>query len=319
MRRRLALLAFATGLLGCAAETPAVDPAPPVRLRASIDRPAAAIFDPIALVVRLDYAPGVVPELPEGVPPVEGLTVSAATEDGPELVDGRNVIVRTYALHAEQPGSYIVPAFTVPYVLPDGARGEAATARLFIDVASMLGAGEDDLSALRPLKPPVAIPRDYTAVGLIALGVVLGLALAALVFRQWLRRRAAGTARAAPRQPAHVTALNALAQLERSPLLAQGRVRDYLYGLSDILTAYLEGRFGVQAVASTSEQLLRLLADQPALPGETRALARRFVAEVDPVKFAQVPAAVAQAETWTVRIRRYVETTKPTAELERAA
>ena len=319
MRRWRAALLCAAVVAGCGAAPDSEQPLPPLRLRAGVDRAAATIFDPITLIITVDYAAGVVPELPAALPPAEGLTITGAGERGPDLRDDRHVITRTYELHAEHAGSYIVPPFTVAYTLADGTQAAASTPRMFLDIRSALGEGESDLSALRPLKPPLPVPRDYTAYVLVALGLLLGLALAALAFRYWLSRRRVRAAAPRPPRPAHETALNALAALERSSLLAQGRVREYAYTLSEILTAYLEGRFAVPAVASTSEQLLRMVAEQPGLPADTRPFVQRFLADADPIKFAQAAAATDVVQTWTVRIREYVEATRPRPELERAA
>lgn len=319
-RYTLGILGAALGLaLGCRAAPAPVADLPPLRIRADVDRATANIYDPITYVVRVDYADGVAPELPEQAPAVAGLLIDDAREVGPELLEGRSALTRTYVLHAEQPGNYIVPPFTVAYTLPDGTKAEATTARLFLDIASVLGEGSHDLSALRPVKPPVPVPRDYTDAWLVGLGIVVGLLVAAALIAFWLRRRGRRTEAVAPPRPPHEVALNALAALERGTLLAEGRVREYVFALTEIFSAYLEGRFGIPAVASTSEQLVPLVRETPGLPPDTHALAQRFLTDADPIKFAQAPAAMHLAEAWTADVRRYVESTRPDVELEAAA
>lgn len=317
-KRPVALAALL--LLGCTAGPPAPPPEPPLRLRSVLNPTEATIYDPITVVVRVGYADGVVPELPDTPPVPEGLTLDDAQESGPDIAGDRRMLTRTYVMHATQPGSYIVPALAVAYTLPDGTQAEAKTPRMFVTVASLLAEGEPDLAALRPPKPPVAVPRDYTPVVRVAVAGLAGALIAGilvyLALRYW-RREAAATA--PPLVPPHEAALNALAHLERGPLLRQGRVREYMYGLSDVLCNYLEGRFGVAAVASTSEQLLHTVHAAQGLPRETTVLVKRFVAQADPIKFAHTDGAVPTAEAWTRDIRRYVEHTRPDPVLETAA
>lgn len=321
MARLLALALALTVAAGCsrAAEAPQAD-LPPLRLRAQVDHTDATIYDPITLTIRVDYAEAVTPELPEAPPVPAGMELDKANETGPDAVDNRRVLTRTYTMHATHPGSFIVPSLTVAYTLADGTKADARTPRMFVTVKSLLGEGKPDLAALRDPKPPVAIPRDYTTIYGIVAAVAAGTFLGAALLALWLRRRRTERELAPePALPPHEAALAALARLERGPLLAQGRVREYVYELDEVFRAYLERRFRVPAIASTSEQLLDAVRAAPRLPSDTSVFVKRFVRETDPIKFSDARGDGARVQQWTRDIRTYVERTKPEPELEVAA
>jgi hypothetical protein len=82
-------------------------------------------------------------------------------------------------------------------------------------------------------------------------------------------------------------ALEALAELEASPLLAHGQVKEYHIAASDILRTYVEERFRVEALEMTTREVLQGLADIGA-DASFRVGLRNFLEACDMVKFAKV-------------------------------
>jgi lipase chaperone LimK len=66
-----------------------------------------------------------------------------------------------------------------------------------------------------------------------------------------------------PPVPAHVTAFQALEELERADLITKNQFQDYYLELTEIAKAYIEGRFGVPALDRTTDELRRDLERPP--------------------------------------------------------
>jgi hypothetical protein len=102
----------------------------------------------------------------------------------------------------------------------------------------------------------------------------------------WLRRRRDRVAAVpeAPPIPAHEIALAALDRLAAQRAVGDAAVRRFYFALSEIVRAYIEGRFGLNATDLTTEEILRR---SIALPLRRRPPGlRAFLHDTDRVKFA---------------------------------
>ena len=80
--------------------------------------------------------------------------------------------------------------------------------------------------------------------------------------------------------------MEALRQLEQEDLLRQGRAREYVFRLSDILKRYAGRRFGMHMQEFTTEEALGWLRASD-LERPVRSGAEWFFTTSDPVKFAR--------------------------------
>ncbi len=116
-------------------------------------------------------------------------------------------------------------------------------------------------------------------------------ALAALTtFVIWLvrRKRKPGQVKTTvePEKPAHVRALLALDHLDKKKLWQQGFVKDYQSGVTDIIRGYIEERFGVPAMESTTDELIAALRLSSMNAAQREQLAN-LLRMADMVKFAK--------------------------------
>lgn len=90
------------------------------------------------------------------------------------------------------------------------------------------------------------------------------------------------------RIPAHIIALQALADLLSSDLFLQGEIKLFYQKISDILRVYIENRFGLQAPERTTEEFLQELQSNKVLPEEYNSILKAFLNHCDLVKFAKL-------------------------------
>jgi hypothetical protein len=240
-------------------------------------------------------------------------------ESEPEVTgDGLRKTFRVRLQHFA-PGPAEVPSFSLTYVDPAGAVHTVAVPAIAFTVDALL-ANEPDPER-KPEDPPISIEYPNTLAETVIVSVLattLALVVLGLVLRRVLRRRR--PARPVPAIPPHVLALEALAELEKSELLDEGRVQDYYLQLTEIAKAYLERRFGVPALDQTTEEIRRwLLREAAQVEPLTPSELIDFLQRCDLVKFARMHPETDESHADLGFVRDAVERSRPRAEPPRPA
>lgn len=297
----LALMLCSAVAAPLAAQTPT--------LRSSIDTTRITVGDRIQMTLAVEHAPGVRVVWPDSLN-VAPFEVLAARAEAP-AARGETVVSRAVlTLTTFELGELEIPSFDVPVEGPEGTE-TLRTDPFGIEVVSV---GLDEGDAIRGIRGPLAIPLSPVFVGL---GLLLVLLLLAVAFWAWRRyggragREAA--ALALPPRPAHEVALEALDALERSPMLVEGRVKDYHVALSEIARRYVEARFHVRALEMTTREIRQGLARSSA-PPEFAAVLGPVLDRCDLVKFAKVRPSADAARELVDEVRGLVESTIPRPE-----
>lgn len=291
--RRSGAVRWAGGLLGaalrCAALSlalgvSAVSASAQSTLRTSVDTTVITVGDRVTMTISVDHAAGARMQLPDSidVAPFEVLEARALPDETTD--DGvRSTVALT--LTAFELGELEVPPVTVDVVAGDGTVETLETDRYGIEVVSV---GTDESGDIRGIRGPLGIPISSWVV---ALWLIVPLLAAVILY--FLVRRLRPKGEEAPRatlgplpRPPHETALEALAALESSSLLEEGRIKEYHIAASDILRTYVEERFRVEALEMTTREVLEGLAEVGADP-PFRVGLRTFLEACDLVKFAK--------------------------------
>ena len=328
MRRRhsfwmaaLALLALGAALAPHAVraqEAPAAAAGSPAA-RLEVTPSTARIGDPISAKL--------VVELPEGSriepPPLEAsfgkFAVLSGAWSGPESAGAVARWTWTGQLAAYETGTLSIPAVSFQVL---GAAGASALASepVSVTIESILppdtGAGDATSSAeIADLKPPASIAPDYSRLRT-ALAIVAAL-LAAAALAWWLNRRYAGRLAAVPapedpfrRIPPHQWAYEELQRLLERRLPESGQAEEFFAELSRILKRYLSGRYRVDLMEHTTEEVVPLLG-QAGAPATPVAEGRALLLRCDLVKFARERADTESCRAALAEAYRIVDRTKP--------
>ena len=188
-----------------------------------------------------------------------------------------------------EPGDKPLPAISLRVVTKDNSIGTVKTEPRPYKVQSLL-ANEPNAQPKVETKP-VAVQEDnylpiYIAAGLLAAAVIAGLTL--LISRYLQRRRRAAIPPPPPRPPWEI-AVEALQELGRKkqPMLDAGQGAVFVDQLSDIVRAYLGGRYGFDGLETTTDEMLQMLKQRNASLGFTQEVGQ-FLGRCDLVKFAKV-------------------------------
>ena len=300
-------------LAGCAAEqaqSPPAEPKPPVEARAAVDRAVATTGDLITYRVTVEHDAGYEVEVPEPGAEIAGFRIVDVGREEPKERAGRITVERWYRLRADLVGSYVLPPVTVEYRRTGAAgEGEAATgtvqtSAIFVEVASVLPEGGDatDIRDIKPLrKSPSRVPWGWIVGGALGLAAIA----AAVVL---LRRRHAAVA---PPQPPHELAFRALDALRGADFDDPAAVRRFYFAISEVVRAYVEGRFGLNATDLTTEEIVVGLEGLPGLPPDPERELETFLSHTDQVKFAAHRPSEEEIRGTYERALGFVESTRP--------
>jgi len=173
-----------------------------------------------------------------------------------------------------------------PQAIPGDAdtAGQGQPAETVQDAEASSGAAS--MTDIHDIKPLVAVPVPvspavialWTAIILLAAGAVLG------GWYLWKKRGKTPVEEIEAMLSPEDAALSQLKAL--SPDTAQGRI--FYFRLSAILRQYLQGRFGIDGLEMTTEELLPHV-EAMTLDRDLKRDMKRFLISCDPVKFAGAP------------------------------
>jgi LPXTG-motif cell wall-anchored protein len=212
-------------------------------------------------------------------------------------------------------GFYSIPPIPFYYrVLPDTATRVAETRMLLLEVSTV---PVDTTRAIKPIKGPIRVPLSFRDI-LPWLLLVLGLAaLIALVI--WYLKRRKKDAPLFNLIPTvvlkpHEIALASLGELRQKKIWQAGRFKEYHSELTDILRKYIEERFTVRALESTTDEIVEGLAENGGVRKENLDQLRRILVLADLVKFAKArPVGGENEESLSLGIQ-FVNETIPAAQ-----
>jgi hypothetical protein len=171
---------------------------------------------------------------------------------------------------------------------------------------------------VKPNPEPRPQREDWPLARQLTIGVVIGIVVgivAAWLLRRWMKRP-----RIVPVTPPKlpwIAALEELAAIRRSSLLADGKSGEYFDRVSDCVRKYLGARYGFDGLESTTDEILLTLGRVRPKIGESGGdpeilhTVQAFLADCDLVKFARLVPAEQDCLDALVRGERIVVATTP--------
>jgi hypothetical protein len=274
----------------------------PAEMRAAVDKGFVKPNEPVAFELQVEHNPDIevsVPELPETF---GGLQVIARSTGPTRSMEGRIRQTLHYTLQSDKEGAYILPPVQATYSRQGGEKKALQTQTVYVQVSL---ATDPAPLALHDIKPLQHTP-SYRRWPLILVGLLATLALLVFVVL-WIRRRQKPNVHYVA--PAHEVALLALHRLQQETPHQADAMRRATYAASEIVRAYVEARFKVNATDMTTEEIFAGLPDLVDLQAEERLRLKEFLAEADRVKYAGFVPDPDQMHQLFDRAERFVQST----------
>ena len=203
-------------------------------------------------------------------------------------------------------GHWAIPPFTF---MVSGSPRE--TRPLLIEVRNV---ALDDPKVQRPAKTIYEVPfsigywiRAHLVELLAGLGALV-LIIAGLFYLTRKRKTVPAPVVEAPMEPVHLRTLRSLRELDASRLWQQGEHKAYHSRITDLLRSYIEERYQVPAMESSTDELLQELGVSP-MNNEQRTHLENMLRLADLVKFAKAKPTPAENEQMMAGAIRFVEAT----------
>ena len=162
--------------------------------------------------------------------------------------------------------------------------------------------GEADLKPHRNIDRLPPLWPYYLAFGSAGLLILL----IAIIYLIRMNRRP----KPAPFVPADVRALNALDTVR--PLISEAKAREFSYRASEIIRAYIEERFGIEARNRTTREFLALaVRPESTLPSKYEGSLNEFLHYCDLAKFAKQVMQPKQLESMFDSAKQFISDTRP--------
>lgn len=272
------------------------EPSTGVQVTVTLGPGVFTVGDVIPLHLLVQYPSDFQVQLPPLGPLLGNLEV-LKEERKEEDLNGERRLQVLLAVTAFAPGSHDVPSIPVIYRDAGGGQGEAMSSPLVVSVGSVLPAGP--LSGdIRDLKPQVDFPLGVTP--FLPLAPWVGGSLAAALVAYLLAHVAAERLRTLKRGEAPPTAqevaLRELKRIESLEILKKEDTKALFSLVSRCVRQYLESRYSLRALSSTTEELRHEMARRQVDRWQAR-MVYGLLTECDSVKFGEYQPARSRAES----------------------
>lgn len=178
---------------------------------------------------------------------------------------------------------------------------------------SVKGLNPDSLE-VAPIKPILTEARNLSdyLIFIYILGAILFMSIAYWLFNKWNTSKKNAQMEPAVEQvaiPAHEKAIKALQQLRREELWQKGEIKEYQSRLTFIIREYLENRYDVHALESTTDEIVKNLSSSELEMNDINAL-KRILQVADLVKFAKARPDESVHDTFMNEAEEFVQRTQ---------
>lgn len=228
--------------------------------------------------------------------------------DDPQLILEQEIRLTSF-----DTGFHVLPPLRLVYEL-EGRLDTLYSNDLGLRVSTLPVTEQNELRDIKPIiEEPVKL-IDFLP-HFSGLGLVLLVIVAMLFFRRRRRALPTGSLPPPPPLPAHELALQRLAELEASQLWRKGEAKEFQSELTYTLREYLENRFRVRALESTTGEIDRELSRRPEL-ADWRAKLLELLRLADMVKFAKATPPEHVHPEGLAAVRAFVNATRAPEEVE---
>jgi hypothetical protein len=219
---------------------------------------------------------------------VEVISVSAIDTTFPDKSNSSRVYQHQQLLvSVYDSGYYAIPPFR--FVINKDTAHPAYTDPLFLEVHTV----PTDTSAakIKDIKPPFTEPFNwkwYISFLYWGLGIAALIALIIFLTLYFSRKnRQVIVEPEKPKIPAHITALAALEKIRDEAIWKEGRVKEYYSAISETIRGYIEDRFNVRALESTTDEIMLAFRSQ-VVDQQSKEKLQQLLTLSDLVKFAKM-------------------------------
>lgn len=193
-----------------------------------------------------------------------------------------------FVVSAYDSGYFAIPPFK--FIVNDDTANPYLTEALFLEVNTVPTDTTD--ATVKDIKPPFEEPFDwkwYLPTVYTIGGAILILALIIFIIMRLTRKKPETIVERKPDIPPHILALEQLEKIKAEQIWKEGKTKEYYSAITDSIRLYIEGRFGIQALELTTDEIMRAFKSQ-VVDSLSKEKLQQLLVLADLVKFAkQIP------------------------------
>ncbi len=310
MKRRIMILLAAIVLL----VTPVR--ADDFKVTAAIDSVAMFIGDQATLMFDIEQQKGMKVQLPELTQDILGkLEIVDMLKVDTVLIDGDNMVLR-YGYKVTAFDSTLVFVAPLPFACGGDTQYSNAVTMKIVDVPI-----DTTQMAIADIKPVEDAGTDYYMIYMI-IALVLGLALVGVgvyYLVRYMRKKEEGAEEEEyvdPRTPYEI-AFDSLSDLKSQQLYQKGKTKEYYTELTDILRTFFSNNYMIDAMESTSNELLSELKNVNVIKANKEYIAtvKDVLTQADLVKFAKYEPEDKDCDSTYAKVERVINIDKASADV----
>ena len=284
-----------------------------IQVNARFDSTAILIGDQIILHIEMERQKDVrvqfltwMNAIPRNIEIIEVYPIDSVQMSGGMVRLEQKILITSF-----DSGRHVLVPICFPFVA-DGIADTIATRPIFLDVYTI---PLDDSQNIADIKPIYKMPVGWADVWpwLLRIGLLLlAVAFIGFVIYSFIRRRNNKPifTPSKPAAPPHIIAIRELDKLRGEKLWQNNRIKEYYTRLSDVVRTYIEGRFGVNAMEMTSDEILTGLQNTGFEDNNLVNRLRKLFSLADLVKFAKAEPFPDENETSMLDSYLFVNNTK---------
>ncbi len=170
----------------------------------------------------------------------------------------KSVFTQTFVVSAFDSGNYVISPQAIFFLNQQKATDSVFTNDYVIDVKTL---DVDTAKPIKPIKAPLRVSYElreffwWIIAGIALLAIIIGFFL----YRKYYKKKETIVESTRPTEPEHIWALNELKKLEEQKLWQNDQHKLYYSKISDILRSYLEYRYDILAMESTTDEIAKLI------------------------------------------------------------
>jgi len=185
-------------------------------------------------------------------------------------------------------GYFAIPPFK--FVVNGDTVNPVVTETLFLQVNTLKTDTTD--ATIKDIKPPFNEPFDwkwYLPMIYWSVAAILIVALIVLIILKLTKKKPQLIVEKKPDVPPHIIALAQLEKIKEEAVWKEGKTKEYYSAISDSVRLYIEGRFGIQALELTTDEIVKAFKSQ-VVDQLSKEKLQQLLVLADFVKFAkQIP------------------------------
>ncbi len=238
--------------------------------------------------------------------------ISRSEIDTIALGDGLIELKQDFTITAFDTGYYLIPPVNINYSVP-GENEEESVVSSEPFLLNVFSIPVDLSQPIKPIKKPLGVPITFIELlpWLLLVLVIVGIVVFMLTRKK--KVKPINIFKPKPKQPPYEKAFEALEQLKKDKLWQQGFIKEYYSKLSGIVREYIEERWEVPAIESTTYETL-ILMDKKLHHADSLRILRELLDLSDLVKFAKAKPLPSENEKSLANAYEFLRNTKPDQE-----